>query len=269
MCQRSRQFPTGLAPAGWLVFHAERVLSAFSRRPAGLAASLAIHALFIVALLAQWGTSPYGIVGPDAGNGMRVSLVDGLAAGGLQVGANMALDGDFSTDSAAADLEVLSANGPMDPVAAPLLDAAREAEQEASLEFGTGGRAAGVFEDAQGSRDGQGGDPSSATDLLEQIARCLPPNLRPRLGFSNLVLEIGDRGVLRAAPEVVSALPRLSAEDRLAADRIVQAALLCGPYDKPGVLNRAISLVADFSSIQPSAPARIADALPGRPSTDR
>jgi hypothetical protein len=91
----------------------------------------------------------------------------------------------------------------------------------------------------------------------------LPPGVRPNLAFSNLVLEIGVKGELRAAPVVQSMVPRFTAEDRLAADRIVQAALQCGPYNNPPAVNRAISLVADFSSIQPSVPERIVDALSG------
>ena len=33
--------------------------------------------------------------------------------------------------------------------------------------------------------------------------------------------------------------------------RIVQAALLCGPYAHPDALNRSVSLPADFSAIAP------------------
>src|SRR5262249_31575577 len=89
------------------------------------------------------------------------------------------------------------------------------------------------------------------SDLLAQIARCLPPGLRPSLGFSQLTLSIGPDGRLQAAPQVTSTLPQLSAADRLAADRIVQAAILCGPYAHPDVRGRVVTRPADFSAVAP------------------
>ena len=40
-------------------------------------------------------------------------------------------------------------------------------------------------------------------------------------------------------------------EQDAARDRIVQAAMLCGPYLHPNALNRSVSLPADFSAIAP------------------
>lgn len=92
-----------------------------------------------------------------------------------------------------------------------------------------------------------GGDPVAAGDLLNQIARCLPADLRPDLSLARLVIEIGDDGRLAAAPQMV--LPPLltSATDRASADRVVQAALQCGPYTSSPLRNVTISLVPNFS----------------------
>jgi hypothetical protein len=74
--------------------------------------------------------------------------------------------------------------------------------------------------------------------------------MRPVLAFSQIRLAFGPKGELAAAPEVSSLLPRFTAGDRLLADRIVQAALQCGPYK--GAEGQAVSLAADFSAIQPA-----------------
>lgn len=117
---------------------------------------------------------------------------------------------------------------------------------------------------AQGARDEAGGDPLGTSDLLAQIARCLPSDLRPTLSFSTLVLSIGGDGALTAAPYVDATLPRITDEQTAAADRIVQAALQCGPYLQPNFKNRVISVVPDFSTIQPRVvSASVTNALSG------
>lgn len=69
------------------------------------------------------------------------------------------------------------------------------------------------------------------------------------VGAGQLQLSIGPDGRLTVPPRVVSALPVLSPQDRLAADRIVQAAMLCGPYAHPDIRNRTVSVAADFSRL--------------------
>jgi hypothetical protein len=98
-----------------------------------------------------------------------------------------------------------------------------------------------------------GGDPLAMDDLLSRIARCLPPDMRPRLIFSSLILELGPDGALQSAPQIVTVLPRVSSADTLAADRVVQAALQCGPYGTSQAAKRTISLVPDFSSLERAA----------------
>ena len=113
---------------------------------------------------------------------------------------------------------------------------------------GGSGPEGGITATSPGGGDSSsGGDPLADGELLAQIAKCLPANVRPTLKLANLALEIGSEGELRVAPRVEGALPLLSAEDRLVADQTVQAALQCGPYDKPNFRNRVFALVADFS----------------------
>jgi hypothetical protein len=224
------------------------------RRLHGAAGSVAVHLLLIGALLLHWSHAPLGVDGADLGTGIDVSLVDGFAAGGADVGriserdatAEEHRDRNFQSDPAA--------GASASDAALPSLTEEQSLERlkaETALDVGSAGETAANEHGYDGDSAARGGDPTPGADLLQQIARCLPPNYRPNLGFSSLVVSIGDNGALRAAPQVTSRLPQMTAEDRLAADRIVQAALLCGPYNKPNLLNQVISLAADFSAIQP------------------
>lgn len=73
---------------------------------------------------------------------------------------------------------------------------------------------------------------------------------RPRLGFAQLTLIVGPHGRLMRPPEIQSITPLLAPEGRAAADRIVQAAMLCGPYSHPDVIGKSVTLPTDFSEIQ-------------------
>lgn len=113
--------------------------------------------------------------------------------------------------------------------------------------------AANTFDGLTGASDALGGDPTATSDLLAQIARCLPQDLRPTLAFSQLTLAIGPDGRLAAAPIVRSTLPQTGAEGRLIADKVVQAALLCGPYAHPDAVGRTLSIAIDFSRVPAEA----------------
>ena len=104
----------------------------------------------------------------------------------------------------------------------------------------------------RGAAETAGGDPRASDDLLIQIARCLPPQLRPRLMAQRLVLRLDAGGALAAAPQIESALPLLTAQDRAEADRVVQAALQCGPYRQASAAG-VVSLAVDFSALRPTA----------------
>lgn len=208
------------------------------------------------ALLMHWSRVPFGVTGLDVGTGFQVALVNGFSAGGEDLGqvAKLAPDADHERRRRRIDEAVrASVSVRATPTADALTPQKRTHDRRsASVELGSLGEAAATTEGSKGSTDSYGGDPL-AVDLLNQIARCLPPMERPSLRFSQLTLAIGDDGRLRTPPEVRSTFPRLTEAERLAADRIVQAALLCGPYNKPEVAGRVVSLAADFSSVSPRA----------------
>lgn len=93
----------------------------------------------------------------------------------------------------------------------------------------------------------QGGDPDGNQNLLRQIARCLPPGSRPVIPFAKLTIELDQNGGLRLAPTLNASMPYASKDVVREADRIVQAALQCGPYRTSAPVGPAISLVPDFS----------------------
>ena len=201
-------------------------------------------------LVLQHAEAPFGVAGADLGAGMQVSLVSGVAAGGTEAGSlsETAPAEELEVPSPPKLFEVLSgpataSDEPMSPEPNPPTHPPRQA----SLARGESGQAAGAFEGADGASNAQGGDPLATSDLLAQIARCLRPGLKPALKFSRLTLMIGPDGRLMTPPVVTSALPQVLASDRLVADQIVQAALLCGPYAHPDTLNKTVSLPVDFS----------------------
>lgn len=233
-----------------------------------LATSLAVHGLLLIGLLASPVTSNFGASGSDLGTGMSVALVSGFSAGGAKVGpveseapeADVEAEPETAEESppldAGADLAELSKPTEDQAVARPRLRAA--------MALADLGQAANAFDGAVGTDSAQGGEPTAVSDLLGQIARCLPPDFRPRLAFSHLRLSIDANGRLNAAPAVDSVVPQLDAASRAAADRIVQAALLCGPYSHPDAVSRVVTLPADFSQVAPLSGARAAQAIQAR-----
>lgn len=237
-----------------------------TRTAASGVTSVALHICVFGILLVQWARPPFGSFGPTAGHEMQVSLVDGFAAAGAEDGrpsAPLANSERDRVEQTAKPLQLSGQDASAAGIAEPPSQREERAQTQTSFQKGSDGRAALADHGANSASTSRGGDPTATTDLLRQIARCLPREARPDLRFSNLVLEIGEKGELRAAPAIQSLFPRLTVEDRLAADRVVQAALQCGPYNTPSALNRVISLVPDFSAIRPSTPERIADALSG------
>jgi len=190
---------------------------------------------------------------------MSVSLVAGFAAGGPQAEPKPAEPPE--PEAGEADLRreaeppvAAGAEAEAAPQEAEAQDARPQTPRLAMMRVEAVGEAANAFDGLTGASGALGGDPTATSDLLAQIARCLPPAFRPRLGFSQLMLSIGPDGRLAAAPAVRSSLPHISAAERLTADRIVQAALLCGPYAHPDAVGRTIVLAADFSEVAAAAP---------------
>lgn len=218
-----------------------------------LAISLAVHGLLLIGLLVSPVTSSFGASGPDFGTGMPVALVSGFAAGGAKVG-------PIKSDAPEADVQVepqsAEESAPLDagPEIAELPKPTEDQEAarppiRAAMALAALGKAANNFEGAVGADASQGGDPVAVSDLLGQIARCMPPDLRPRLPFSRLTLSIDANGRLNVAPTVDSDVPEVDPSKRAVADRVVQAALLCGPYFHPDAVSRVLVLPVDFSQV--------------------
>lgn len=225
----------------------------------GLGASAALHVALLAGLLLNPVGRSFGAAGPDLGTGMAVSLVAGFAAGGpeAQVEPAEPVEPDTASEDLRREAEPpvgAGAEAEEAPKEAEAQDARPPRPRLAMMRVAAVGEAANAFEGLNGASGALGGDPTATSDLLAQIARCLPPALRPRLAFTQLTLAIGQDGRLQSAPAVVSMVPQLSAADRATADRIVQAALLCGPYAHPDAVGRTIVLAADFSRVAPAAP---------------
>lgn len=92
------------------------------------------------------------------------------------------------------------------------------------------------------------GDPKAQLTWLQQIARCLPPNVRPDLRPATLRLSVDAEGYFKAAPALDINLTGLDAAQTKQANQIIQAALQCGPYETGQ--EAIIDLPADFSAIE-------------------
>jgi len=219
----------------------------------GLIVSAALHLLLAGGLLVHPLTSSFGAPGNDIGTGIPVALVSGFASGGASVGP---VESDAPEAAAEVEPQTAEQSPPLDtgsdlvelPKPIEDQDAARP-RRRAAMALAHLGQAANTFDGAVGADGAQGGNPTAASDLLGQIARCLPPDFRPRLAFSRLTLSIDANGRLNAAPAVSTALPQIDRASRAAADRIVQAVLLCGPYSHPDATSRVVVLPADFSQV--------------------
>jgi hypothetical protein len=115
---------------------------------------------------------------------------------------------------------------------------------------GTARLAAKDEDERRGAKDAAGGDPAAPSELLSQIAKCLPADLRPHLFAQRLILKLGARGVLTAAPVIDSSLPLLTAEARAEGDKVVQAALQCGPYAGAAPRGGVVAVDVDFSTLR-------------------
>lgn len=236
-----------------------------TRRTISVLASVVLHLVFL-ALIYPWvAARPPGADGSSQGAGADVALV---SAASLGLAAPHAPPMNAMATTAAPQPPVASraekqtAEGAAKPAPAtndePPSPASTSSPQTVAwAATGTARLAATPDDEQRGARETAGGDPTATSQLLNQIARCLPPQMRPRLPAHMLVLKIADNGALSAAPMIDSLVPLLSAEDRSEADKVVQAALQCGPYAKPTVAGQVISLAVDFSTVSPLAlPAR-------------
>lgn len=82
-------------------------------------------------------------------------------------------------------------------------------------------------------------------NILDQIARCLPPGVRPSLS-AKLDLRLDATGNLAAAPQLEWVGGQGSRDAIAAENAVVQAALQCGPYVVPNGAG-SFAIAADFS----------------------
>jgi hypothetical protein len=223
-------------------------------------ASVVFHAI-VLALMVPWNVahSP-GQPGPDAGAGIDVALVSAATLGIAAPHAapmNAMVTTPAPTPPATAPADASATLGKSEALFSPT-DQPSHSEttpkpQTVAWAATETSKVAGTLDGTRrGAGEAAGGDPAATDELLSQIAKCLPSGMRPRLIAQRLVLNIGPHGGLAVAPMIDSTLPLLTAEDRAAADIVVQAALQCGPY-QPSEANRTVSLAVDFSAIS-SAP---------------
>jgi hypothetical protein len=227
----------------------------------GLGASLLIHVGLIIALL--WmglgrlvGESRADVGGgrPDAVNGQSMSFA-------IVSLASLDALGRTPTTTPAAEAAAGGAAAPAPLVQTP--DGILPADRQ--VKTGDSGPAAAANDAASPSTPSspaaaaaangspaltasrQGGDPDGDQNLLRQIARCLPPGSRPVIPLAKLTIELDPTGALRLAPTMSSTLPYASKDEVREADRIVQAALQCGPYRTTAPSGQPLLLVPDFS----------------------
>lgn len=251
-----RRYVTAGARFGHTIAYDPRPRTGDRRLFAYGAGSILFHLLLGALFLLQPRTSVFGTYGPDVGTGLQVSLVSGFAGGGGAAESATPVDPLDLTTKDEADQD---AGRPRPEAQAlsllPSVDRPEGVADEAkvtndSRAEGVNGEAAGRHEGVASAGDALGGSPTAMSDLLAQIARCLPIGFRPHLAFGQLLLTVGPDGRLRTAPEVRTGLAAVSRDERSAADRIVQAALQCGPYAHPDALNRTVALSADFSAVR-------------------
>jgi len=231
------------------------------RRTYASAASLALHVLVLGSMLSWRVASPPGAAGPSQGAGLELALVSAASLGLAAPHAapmNAMVTSPAPAPPAAEAATAAADAGPSTAAfapddAAPRPPAPSQPQTVAWAAEGTSRLAATDDAERRGARETAGGDPRAASALLAQIARCLPPQLRPRMPAQRLVLKIGVDGALGAAPAIDSLIPLLTATERAEADRVVQAALQCGPYRDTPSAGQAVSLTVDFSAIGPVA----------------
>lgn len=228
-------------------------------RARGAAGSVALHVLMAAGLLWTGAGPPLGLVPVSAGGGqpdardgeaLSVTLVSLAPSSAARAGgAAEVRAGDAHVD-AAPDRRV-SHDGDLAP---ELQGEPQTGQLDAS---GRGDQASGPAASpspasaANGAQafdaDLQAGQPDGSQSLLRQIARCLPSGARPSLPFARLIIVLDKDGALSAAPRLATAMPYGSSDAIKDADRVVQAALQCGPYHTSSVAPQSLALVPDFS----------------------
>ena len=220
---------------------------------AGVSLSVIFHMMLFVLLALSPSAKEFGRRGDQLGEGALEGTMNGPSIQSLRFAEVRLVDpSSFESERSVRETDAGKRRGEVlaklvSERLAPVDDSTLFLPVEPSLTGGSRPESGQTAMSPGGGTSSAGGDPLTDEALLAQIAKCLPAEVRPQLRLTNLALEIGSEGELRVAPRVEGSLPLLSAEDRLVADQTVQAALQCGPYDKPNFRNRVFALVADFS----------------------
>jgi hypothetical protein len=254
--------------------HRQRILA--------VTGALLAHALMLSALLGLAPARQAGL-GPSSEIGGQSNAFKGSALSPLLV--SLAPRGDLgaSSTSLPAARTQASAAGPQASAAGPQGSPARPTVVEAvdlapAPKTGGDGAAATDSKDLQAAQADpaaaaavqgvspeaalQGGAVEGEQNLLRQIARCLPADRKPAIDGATLAIRLDAAGGLAAAPAMDMSLALASPETIADANRIVQAALQCGPYAPPGGSGADYALRPDFSFLKPrqvAAGAREAD----------
>jgi hypothetical protein len=225
--------------------------------------SVALHAL-LFALLMWHPVRPPGAEGASEGARIDLALVSAASLG--LAAPHAAPMNAMITSAPPSPPSAVSAPAPVDEgeTKAPLVSSdqtptppSSSAPQTVAWQADGASRISSKMDaERRGAEETAGGDPSDANALLIQIAKCLPPDLRPHLLAQRLVLKLSSGGALAAAPMIDSIIPLVTATERADADKVVQAALQCGPYAKAGDSDQVVSMDIDFSAIRSSIPAR-------------
>jgi len=93
------------------------------------------------------------------------------------------------------------------------------------------------------------GSPNGDQILLQEIAKCFPAGTTPSLPSVRLQIEVDGNGNLSTTPVTDIDLAKSSPDDIRAANAIIQATLLCGPYQLPPSAKGHASVLANFSSL--------------------
>lgn len=230
-------------------------------RASATVVSALLHVVVLALVLHSAASGSPGAIGPSQGAGIDVILVSDASLGAAAPHAppmNAMVTNPEPAPSTASSPVAPTAAGQSAKLIVPSGEqhspsVASKAQTVAWAADGTARLAAKDDDERRGAKDMAGGDPAAPSELLNQIAKCLPANLRPRLVAQRLILKIGARGALAAAPVIDSSLPLLTAEARVEADKVVQAALQCGPYTAAAPRGGVVAMDVDFSGIRPAA----------------
>ncbi|MBP2161255.1 MULTISPECIES: hypothetical protein [Asticcacaulis] len=210
------------------------------RRVLAACGSVAVHAVLILFLVWQPHTGIHGNLG-------RYDGTEGQGAGFDPVFAELV--------SRHAAQTRLTKPAPPQPVEAVALDASDPADTAAQTpspdNIATPGDP-GLPAQTTLSGGAAPGTPNGQHALLEQIARCLPPDARPSLKTASLRLSVDGGGHLTAAPRLEVDVTRLTETQLRGANQIVQAAMQCGPYVVTQGQVAMIDIVPDFTGISPA-----------------